>query len=266
MPIMQSVSPPEIVSSRNYSWNILGRTGLSLISTGEIMTFHIASALKSAAVTAGTVLWLGTAAAAPLPPLFPTGAAPSSAPSSLMRDQAPPDENGLTGLPRDLRRQTVNYPTKAAAGSVVVDIAQTFLYYILGDGTAIRYGIGVGREGFTWSGSQAVTRKAEWPDWTPPQEMIARQPYLPRWMAGGEGNPLGARAIYLGSTVYRIHGTNMPETIGQKVSSGCIRMLNADVIDLYSRVDVGTKIIVLPNYNNVAAFAASPQAPVHPGL
>ena len=175
-------------------------------------------------------------------------------------------KTGSTGLPRDLRRQTVNYPTKAAAGSVVVDIAQTFLYYVLGDGTAIRYGIGVGREGFTWSGSQAVTRKAEWPDWTPPQEMIARQPYLPRWMAGGEGNPLGARAIYLGSTVYRIHGTNMPETIGQKVSSGCIRMLNADVIDLYSRVDVGTKIIVLPNYNNLAAFAASPQAPVHPGL
>ena len=219
------------------------------------MTFHIASALKFAAVTAGTVLWIGTAAAAPLP-LFQT----DSAASSLTRDQAPL-ENRLTGLPRDLRRQTVNYPTKAAAGSVVVDIAQTFLYYVLGDGTAIRYGIGVGREGFTWSGSQAVTRKAEWPDWTPPQEMIARQPYLPRWMAGGEGNPLGARAIYLGSTVYRIHGTNMPETIGQKVSSGCIRMLNADVIDLYSRVDVGTKIIVLPNYNNVAALAASPQAP-----
>ena len=220
------------------------------------MTFHIAFALKSAAVTVGTVLWIGTAAAAALP-LFQTG----SAASSLTRDQTQPDENGLTGLPRDLRRQTVNYPTKAAAGSVVVDIAQTFLYYVLGDGTAIRYGIGVGREGFTWSGSQAVTRKAEWPDWTPPQEMIARQPYLPRWMAGGEGNPLGARAIYLGSTVYRIHGTNMPETIGQKVSSGCIRMLNADVIDLYSRVDVGTKIIVLPNYNNVAALAASPQAP-----
>ena len=231
-------------------------TGLVLHIAGEIMTFHIAFALKSAAVTVGTVLWIGTAAAAALP-LFQTG----SAASSLTRDQTQPDENGLTGLPRDLRRQTVNYPTKAAAGSVVVDIAQTFLYYVLGDGTAIRYGIGVGREGFTWSGSQAVTRKAEWPDWTPPQEMIARQPYLPRWMAGGEGNPLGARAIYLGSTVYRIHGTNMPETIGQKVSSGCIRMLNADVIDLYSRVDVGTKIIVLPNHNNVAALAASPQAP-----
>jgi len=228
---------------------------------GEIMKFHIASALKSAAVTAGTVLWIGAAAAAPLP-LFQT----ASAASSLTRDQAPPDDNGLTGLPRDLRRQTVSYPTKAVAGSVVVDIAQTFLYYVLGDGTAIRYGIGVGREGFTWSGSQAVTRKPAWPDWTPPQEMIARQPYLPRWMAGGEGNPLGARAIYLGSTVYRIHGTNMPETIGQKVSSGCIRMLNADVIDLYGRVDVGTKIIVLPNYNTVAAIAASPQAPIHPGL
>ena len=215
------------------------------------MKFHIATALKFAAVTAGTVLWIGAAAAAPLP-LFRTDSA-----ASLLRDQAP-SESGLNGVPRDLRRQTVNYPTKAAAGSVVVDIAQTFLYYVLGDGTAIRYGIGVGREGFTWSGSQAVTRKAEWPDWTPPQEMIARQPYLPRWMAGGEGNPLGARAIYLGSTVYRIHGTNMPETIGQKVSSGCIRMLNADVIDLYSRVDVGTKIIVLPIYNNVAALAASP--------
>jgi lipoprotein-anchoring transpeptidase ErfK/SrfK len=224
------------------------------------MTFHIASALKSVAVTAGAVVWIGTAAASPLP-VFKT----SSAPSSLARDQALTDENGLTGVPRDLRRQTVNYPTKAAAGSVVFDIAQTFLYYVLGDGTAIRYGIGVGREGFTWSGSQSVTRKAEWPNWTPPQEMIARQPYLPRWMAGGDGNPLGARAIYLGSTFYRIHGTNMPETIGQKVSSGCIRMLNADVIDLYSRVDAGTKIIVLPNYN-LAAFDASPQAPVRPGL
>ena len=142
----------------------------------------------------------------------------------------------------------VNYPTAAAAGTVVIDTAQTYLYYVLGDGKAIRYGIGVGRDGFTWSGTQTVTRMAEWPDWTPPQEMIARQPYLPRWMAGGEGNPLGARAIYLGSTVYRIHGTNAPETIGTRVSSGCIRMLNADVIDLYSRVTVGTKIVVLPNH------------------
>ena len=116
-----------------------------------------------------------------------------------------------------LQRQVVNYPTKVAAGTVIIDTAQTYLYYVLGDGKAIRYGIGVGRDGFTWSGEQSVTRKAEWPDWTPPQEMIARQPYLPRWMAGGEGNPLGARAIYLGNTIYRIHGTNMPETIGHKV-------------------------------------------------
>ena len=126
---------------------------------------------------------------------------------------------------------------------------------MLGSGKAIRYGIGVGREGFTWSGAQAVTGKAEWPDWTPPQEMIARQPYLPRWMAGGESNPLGARAIYLGNTVYRIHGTNMPATIGQKVSSGCIRMLNDDVIDLYARVDIGTRIVVLPNVSYVVAVA-----------
>ena len=154
-----------------------------------------------------------------------------------------------------LRRQVVNYRTEVGAGTIVIDTAQTLLYYVLGDGTAIRYGIGVGRDGFAWAGTEVVTRKAEWPDWTPPQEMIARQPYLPRWMAGGEGNPLGARAIYLGSTVYRIHGTNMPETIGHKVSSGCIRMLNTDVIDLYSRVNVGMRIVVLPNLSDVAVAA-----------
>jgi len=157
-----------------------------------------------------------------------------------------------TAVKARLRRQVVSYHTQAAAGTVVIDTAQTFLYYVLSDGTAIRYGIGVGREGFTWAGAEVVTRKMEWPDWTPPQEMIARQPYLPRWMAGGEGNPLGARAIYLGSTIYRIHGTNMPETIGHKVSSGCIRMLNADVIDLYSRINVGTKIVVLSNHSSLA--------------
>ena len=117
---------------------------------------------------------------------------------------------------------------------------------MLGGGQAIRYGIGVGRDGFTWSGVQSVTKKAEWPDWTPPPEMIARQPYLPRHMAGGPGNPLGARAMYLGGTVYRIHGTNAPGTIGTHVSSGCIRLTNEDVTDLYSRVNVGTKVIVRP--------------------
>ena len=176
--------------------------------------------------------------------------APGAVAAPLVSQDAPTSDQSP-----DLRRQIVDYPTNAAAGTVVIDTAQTYLYYVLGDGKAIRYGIGVGRDGFTWSGAQTVTRKAEWPDWTPPAEMIARQPYLPRWMAGGEGNPLGARAIYLGNTVYRIHGTNMPETIGQRVSSGCIRMLNADVIDLYARVNVGTKIVVLPNTNFVAAAA-----------
>ena len=171
-----------------------------------------------------------------------------------MRGQAPEATDINPDLAPDLRRQVINYSSNAAAGTVIIDTAQTYLYFILGDGRAIRYGIGVGRDGFTWSGAHAVTRKAEWPDWMPPQEMIERQPYLPRWMAGGTGNPLGARAIYIGSTVYRIHGTNMPETIGQKVSSGCIRMLNADVIDLYSRVDIGTKIVVLPNHHHVATM------------
>jgi lipoprotein-anchoring transpeptidase ErfK/SrfK len=150
----------------------------------------------------------------------------------------------------------VNYSTRAATGTIIIDTAQTYLYYVLTDGKAIRYGIGVGRDGFTWSGAQTVTRMAEWPDWTPPQEMIERQPYLPRWMAGGKGNPLGARAIYLGSTVYRIHGTNAPATIGTRVSSGCIRLTNADVTDLYSRVTVGTKIIVLSSAGQVALTMA----------
>jgi lipoprotein-anchoring transpeptidase ErfK/SrfK len=156
-----------------------------------------------------------SAVAAPVSASYPSNS------SALLESAMPADDAALAP---DLQRQVVIYPAQAAAGTVIIDTAHTYLYYVLGDGRAIRYGIGVGREGFTWSGTQAVTRKAEWPDWTPPQEMIARQPYLPRWMAGGEGNPLGARAIYLGSTVYRIHGTNMPETIGRTVSSGCIRM------------------------------------------
>ena len=144
----------------------------------------------------------------------------------------------------DLRRATVNYPTNEAPGTVIVDTQNTYLYYVLGGGQAIRYGIGVGREGFTWSGVKTVERKSEWPDWTPPPEMIARQPYLPRFMAGGPGNPMGARALYLGSTVFRIHGTNQPETIGHAISSGCFRLANGDIIDLYTRVPVGTKVVV----------------------
>jgi lipoprotein-anchoring transpeptidase ErfK/SrfK len=176
---------------------------------------------------------------------------------AVMRGQDPVEQTETPGTSADLQRQVVKYSDDGAAGTVIIDTANTYLYFVLGDGKAIRYGIGVGRDGFTWSGAQSVTRKAEWPDWTPPQEMLARQPYLARWMAGGEGNPLGARAIYLGSTVYRIHGTNMPATIGQKVSSGCIRMLNEDVIDLYSRVDVGTKIVVLPNHSRPPTIATS---------
>jgi len=145
-----------------------------------------------------------------------------------------------------LRRQLVNYATREAPGTIIIDTPNTYLYLVLGHGQAVRYGIGVGRDGFTWSGVQSITKKSEWPDWTPPAEMIARQPYLPRYMAGGPGNPLGARAMYLGGTIYRIHGTNAPGTIGTRVSSGCIRLTNDDVADLYSRVNVGTKVIVLP--------------------
>ncbi len=153
------------------------------------------------------------------------------------------------------QRRTVDYPTAHPAGTIIVDTPNTYLYYVLGHGKAIRYGIGVGRQGFTWSGTQAVSRKAEWPDWVPPADMIARQPYLPRFMAGGPHNPLGARAIYLGSTMYRIHGTNAPATIGGRVSSGCIRLTNADVTDLYSRVKIGSTVVVLPAAGRVASRA-----------
>lgn len=140
----------------------------------------------------------------------------------------------------------VDYASRQAPGTVIIDTGNTFLYFVLNDRQAMRYGIGVGREGFTWSGEQTVARKAEWPDWHPPVEMIGRQPYLPRFMAGGPGNPLGARAMYLGETEYRIHGTNNPDTIGKRVSSGCIRLTNDDVMDLYERVKIGAKVIVLP--------------------
>jgi lipoprotein-anchoring transpeptidase ErfK/SrfK len=158
--------------------------------------------------------------------------------------QAGDDQAGYQ-LPAELRRQVVAYPTQEQPGTVVIDTANTYLYYVLGGGRALRYGIGVGREGFAWAGVQKVSRKAEWPDWVPPPEMIQRQQYLPRWVAGGPGNPLGARAMYLGNSEYRIHGTNDPSTIGQKVSSGCIRLTNEDVTDLYSRVKLGAKVVVL---------------------
>ena len=146
----------------------------------------------------------------------------------------------------------------------MIDTQNTYLYLILGGGKAIRYGIGVGREGFTWAGAERVSRMAEWPDWHPPSEMIERQPYLPRFMAGGEGNPLGARALYLGKTLYRIHGTNQPSTIGSFVSSGCIRLTNEDITDLFYRVKVGTRVVVLAGKPPATASAPAtvrPQAP-----
>src|SRR6266566_5414747 len=163
------------------------------------------------------------------------------------------DQPGMIPNPADeqldprFQRQIVFFRSNEPPGTIIVHTSERFLYVVQPGGRRLRYGIGVGRQGFQWQGLLKISRKEEWPDWTPPEEMIARQPYLPRWMAGGKGNPLGARAIYLGSTVYRIHGTNAPATIGHKVSSGCIRMLNTDVIDLYSRVNVGMRIVVLPN-------------------
>jgi lipoprotein-anchoring transpeptidase ErfK/SrfK len=157
-----------------------------------------------------------------------------------------PEHGSAKELPPQLRRQLVDYATSEPAGTIIIDTPHTFLYLVRGYRKALRYGIGVGREGFTWSGSERVSRMSEWPDWQPPKEMIERQPYLPRFMAGGESNPLGARALYLGNTVYRIHGTNQPSTIGSFVSSGCIRLTNADIEDLYGRVSVGTRVVVSP--------------------
>jgi lipoprotein-anchoring transpeptidase ErfK/SrfK len=186
----------------------------------------------------------------------------SSFPSDNM--MLAPNEPALTDegdgsasvVPQRLRRTMVAFDTREAPGTVIIDTGNTALYYVLGQGRAIRYGVGVGREGFTWAGVQTISRKAEWPDWHPPAQMIARQPYLPRFMAGGPGNPLGARAMYLGSSEYRIHGTNDPSTIGKFVSSGCIRLTNDDVADLFSRVDVGTRVVVLPkNASHIEARA-----------
>ena len=173
----------------------------------------------------------------------------------------PPEDRPETGpakpLPPQFRRVTIEYGSKEPAGTIVIDTAHTYLYLVLGNGKAMRYGVGVGREGFTWNGAENVSRMAEWPDWHPPEELIERQPYLPRFMAGGEGNPLGARALYLGDTLYRIHGTNQPSTIGTFVSSGCIRLTNEDITDLYSRVRVGTRVVVLPGSPPGSAQAAA---------
>jgi lipoprotein-anchoring transpeptidase ErfK/SrfK len=189
--------------------------------------------------------------------LRPPGAVGAAPNAALQPGQAsgsvmtlPPEDQPETGkpkeLPPNLKKQLIDFASKEPAGTIVIDTPNTYLYLVLGGGKALRYGIGVGREGFTWAGTERVSRMKEWPDWFPPSEMIDRQPYLPRMMAGGPGNPLGARALYLGHTLYRIHGTNQPSTIGSFVSSGCIRLLNEDIEDLFSRVQVGTRVVVLP--------------------
>jgi lipoprotein-anchoring transpeptidase ErfK/SrfK len=191
------------------------------------------------AQASSTPVYVSTPARVPAPAPAPAPA-PIPAPAPLVEPPKAADGPGA------LVRQVVDYASRQTQGTVIIDTGNTFLYFVLNDRQAMRYGIGVGREGFTWSGEQTVARKAEWPDWHPPAEMVSRQPYLPRFMAGGPGNPLGARAMYLGETEYRIHGTNNPDTIGKRVSSGCIRLTNDDVVDLYERVKVGAKVIVLP--------------------
>ena len=186
-------------------------------------------------------------APAPPPPPAPIAYAPpppgyaNTAPvDPMMGEQAPRYQ-----MDPQFQRQEVAYSGKEAPGTIVVDTPHHFLYLVEADGKAMRYGIGVARKGFTWSGVHKITAKKEWPDWIPPKEMLARQPYLPHRMEGGPNNPLGARALYIGNTLYRIHGSNEPWTIGHNVSSGCIRMRNADVIDLYKRVGIGTKVVVV---------------------
>jgi len=195
-----------------------------------------------------------------------------SAPQAFAQQPDRGDEPGLVAddayqLDPEWQKQVVYFRTTEAPGTIIVSTAERHLYLVQPGGRAIRYGIGVGRDGFQWQGLVTITNKKEWPDWTPPPEMIQRQPYLPRFMAGGPGNPLGARAMYLGSTVYRIHGTNQPSTIGKFVSSGCIGMLNEDVSDLFDRVKVGTRVVVLPGGPppGTATASAAPAPGAAPG-
>ena len=200
----------------------------------------------AAAVMASTVLASTVTFADPLGYAGPLQRPHRVVEQILPDSETAADAQNAAEIALHLRRHIVDYRSREAPGTIVIDTSNTYLYFVLGGDRAIRYGIGVGREGFTWSGIRAVERKAEWPDWIPPAEMLKRQPYLPRFVAGGPGNPLGARAMYLSGTVYRIHGTNDPSTIGKRVSSGCIRMLNDDVIDLYAHVNIGTRVVVMP--------------------
>ena len=221
------------------------------------MSKKSASYRSLTALIAAATLSCGAAQAEPLFAFLSPSAQTQTAPQYAPVEQNDASEDAQ--LDPRLQRQMVDYATHEAPGTIVIDTPHTYLYFVLGGGKAIRYGIGVGREGFTWAGIKQIARKAEWPDWYPPQEMIARQPYLPRMTAGGPGNPLGARAMYLGNSEYRIHGTNDPTTIGKNVSSGCIRLTNEDVMDLYSRVQLGAKVLVLPQA--IATTVAQAKAP-----
>jgi lipoprotein-anchoring transpeptidase ErfK/SrfK len=218
----------------------------------QIMSANLSGRLCGACLLFAGVLAIPAAPAA--------AQALSYGPANAAPVYGAPDEDEAPAAAPALQRQVAAYGGSEAAGTIIIDPAHTFLYLTLGGGRALRYGIGVGRQGFEWSGVETITRKAEWPDWIPPSSMVARQPYLPRWVAGGPGNPLGARALYLGHTDYRIHGTNDPSSIGKHMSSGCIRMLNQDVIDLFTRVAVGAKVIVLPDSRARQISYAAPGA------
>jgi lipoprotein-anchoring transpeptidase ErfK/SrfK len=202
--------------------------------------------ISIAAWMAAAALSCGAGKAEPLFAFLAPPAQTQIAPQAVEPAPTANEGSGDAQIDPRLKRQVVDYKSAEAPGTIIIDTPHTYLYYVLGNGKAMRYGIGVGREGFTWSGVRSIERKAEWPDWYPPAEMLARQPYLPRMTSGGPGNPLGARAMYIAGTQYRIHGTNAPATIGKHVSSGCIRLANEDVIDLYNRVQIDAKVIVLP--------------------
>jgi lipoprotein-anchoring transpeptidase ErfK/SrfK len=233
MRITEQAGPMAHKSAANRR-QLLRATG-ALMLTGALL---VTPAIFSGAANAQVLSYAASSQNSPPPDNMPL-----APPERALTSQG---DGSSSALPERLRRTVVALNTREAAGTVIIDTGNTTLYYVLGQNRAIRYGVGVGREGFTWSGTQTITRKAEWPDWHPPAQMIARQPYLPRFMAGGPGNPLGARAMYLGSSEYRIHGTNDPSTIGKFVSSGCIRLTNEDVADLFSRVEIGTRVVVLP--------------------
>jgi lipoprotein-anchoring transpeptidase ErfK/SrfK len=245
---MQGIPRMRIAMGQIMAQTFAGNRSLSFLrATGVLagkLTLGAALMLSPSLLSSASAQVLGYASA-------PQSAFPSD--NMMVAPPALSDEGDGSVVPERLRRAVVAFDTREAPGTVIIDTGNTALYYVLGQGRAIRYGVGVGREGFTWSGVQTISRKAEWPDWHPPAEMIARQPYLPRFVAGGPGNPLGARAMYLGSSVYRIHGTNDPSTIGKFVSSGCIRLTNEDVADLFSRVNVGTRVVVLPKNSSLQA-------------